>query len=185
MADPYLGPDGWETTPNQLLRQRVDDDEIGFWSGWQFRAYSEINKDAVTVQAFMFSSPIDFILLAQRIELDSGGVRLSAWINGTPGGSWTSVPVIGKNRMANRQKPYYQSQVTLSTGGTFDKTGATEVDLIRIKSATATAQSTNVGAGMDDARGLPAGTYIILLEQIEGSNDAVLGKFELIWEERP
>lgn len=188
MSVATLGASGWQVEPRQVERLRVDDDEIGFWMGWQFRAYAEINKAAATVQAFRFTTPIDFILLTQSLDLDAGAGRMSAWTGGSMGGSWTTIPVIGKNRMLSRPQPYYQSQVTIETGGTFNKTGATEVDLIRVRSATNNTNATNVGRGADDARGLPPGTYVILLEQITGTpanNDAVLGKYEIIWEERP
>jgi hypothetical protein len=171
-------------------RVKVDEGSTGFFLGRETRAYFEfVDKAASAVRVFKVVSPVDFILLAQRVTLDSGAMRVSAWVGGTEGGTFNvSVPVILKNRMSGRPTPSYVPQMSITTGGTYNKTGGTELDLLRIRSATQNTNAVNVGAGGDDYRGLPAGTYYIVCEQLTGTpanNDAVNGKYEIVCEERP
>lgn len=183
---PTLGPNGWQVAPNQVSRLRVDDDEIGFFQGWQFRAYSELSIAVGASVSFRFISPVDFILRAQRMDLDGGGLRAAVFIGAiTPAGVWTPVPVVGRNRMSNkfRPEPFYVPQVTIETGGTF--TGGTEVEVIRVRAASQSVSAATVGASSDDERGLPAGTYYIRMQPLAGVNDTSTGIYTLAWEERP
>lgn len=173
-------------------RQRVDVGQTGFFEGREFRSYFEFSIDAGTSLAvgatrnFRFSSPVDFILQSQIIEVDKGGVRIRAFTGATDGGGWSAVPIIAKNRSPERRQfpiGYYVGQATFSTGGTFS--GGTEVDVLRARTASQSVSASNVGAVQDAARYLPAGTYFLIMQPLAGVNDASEGTYSLSWEERP
>lgn len=170
--------------PSQRLR--VDDGSTGFFAGRVFRSYIEriIPTAGPTVQA-RFTAPIDFILLSQTITLTQGALRMEVFTGATSTGSWTSVPVIGVNRMNERPTPFYTPQCTADVGGDF--TGGTAVDLILLRTAQQNASAQNVAGVIPDGRGLPPGTYHIRFSTLSGGltvNDAAQMVYSLVWEER-
>ena len=170
--------------PSQRLR--VDPGQTGFFAGKFFRTYVEgIVPVGGTAVCFRFTSPIDFILWAQQIELTQGAVRLEVFTGTiTPSGTWTALPNIGVNRMAVRPAPYYTPVCTVETGGQF--TGGTPVDLILLRSGGKDSQQ-NVGGGATE-RGLPAGTYYGRINTLTGGItpvDSAQFVYSIIWEERP
>lgn len=167
--------------PSQRLR--VDPGQTGFFAGRMFRAYYEFSIPNVGPPVyFKFSSPVDFILWSQHLEIDTGGVKLQAFTGATPSGTFTALPAIGVNRMVERPQPYYTSVAGLSIGGTF--TDGTEVDLLRVRAASQLVSATNVDGGQDSERGLPAGDYWIKITPLVGINDTSNGIYRIIWEER-
>lgn len=183
------------TPPSDLLtdggfgasrRLRVDPGQTGFFAGRFFRSYIEalIPVAGPPVQ-FRFTSPIDFILWLQSLELTQGATELRVYTGATPSGVWTQRPVIGVNRMAQRPQPYYAAQCTLETGGNF--TGGTEVDVLKVRTSAANNTAQNVGDSWTE-RGLPAGTYYGRLQTLAGGlnvNDPAQLIYSLTWEERP
>lgn len=183
------------TPPSDLLtdggngasrRLRVDPGQTGFFAGRFFRSYIEslIPVAGPSVQ-FRFTSPIDFILWLQSLELTQGAVELRVYTGATGSGTWTQRPVIGVNRMAQRPQPYYAAQCTLETGGNF--TGGTEVDVLKVRTSAANNTAQNVGDSWTE-RGLPAGTYYGRLQTLAGGlnvNDPAQLIYSLTWEERP
>ena len=183
------------TPPSDLLtdggygasrRLRVDPGQTGFFAGRFFRSYIEalIPVAGPSVQ-FRFTSPIDFILWLQSLELTQGATELRVYTGATPSGTWTQRPVIGVNRMAQRPQPYYAAQCTLETGGDF--TGGTEVDVLKVRTSAANNTAQNVGDSWTE-RGLPAGTYYGRLQTLAGGlnvNDPAQLIYALTWEERP
>jgi len=172
-------------------RVRVDPGQTGFFEGREFRSYFEFSTEASTALAvgatrdFKFVSPVDFILQSQVLELDTGGVRIQAFIGATDGGGWSTVPVIAKNRSpARREFPtgYYVGQATFLTGGTFS--GGTQVDVLRGRTASQSVAAVNVDASQDATRYLPAGTYFLRMQPLVGVNDTSQGIYSISWEER-
>lgn len=169
-------------------RIRVDPGQTGFFAGRFFRSYTEqvIPVAGPSVQ-FRFTSPIDFILWSQRLDLTQGALRLEVFTGATPSGVWTPLPVIGVNRMAERPQPYYAPQVTVDTGGNF--TGGTPVDLMLIRSGTNQGSNSSQNTGGETSeRGLPAGTYYGRFSTLTGGvapTDAAQMVYSLQWEERP
>lgn len=168
-------------------RLRVDPGQTGFFAGRMFRTYTEqvIPVAGPSVQ-FRFTSPVDFILWSQVLTLTQGAVRLTIVTGATPSGVWTSLPVIGVNRMAERPQPYYTSVCTVDTGGNFS--GGTEVDrmIVRASSNVGNQGSQNVGGEVSE-RGLPAGVYFGRIETLTGGVapvDAAQLLYSLSWEER-
>lgn len=171
--------------PSQRLR--VDPGQTGFFAGRMFRSYLEsvIPVAGPPVQ-FRFTSPVDFILWSQILTLTQGALQLRIYTGATPSGSWTPLPVIGVNRMAERPQPYYEPQVTIDTGGDF--TGGTEVDVMLVRcGANQGNQSSQNSGGETSERGLPAGIYYGRLSTLTGGVtviDAAQMVYSLYWEER-
>lgn len=167
-------------------RLRVDPGQTGFFAGRFFRSYIEalIPVAGPSVQ-FRFTSPVDFILWSQVMELTQGALELRIYTGATSTGAWTQRPVIGVNRMAERPQPPYSAQATLETGGNF--TGGTEVDLIKVRTSSANNSAQNVGLTSSE-RGLPAGVFHGRFATLAGGltvNDAAQLLYSLQWEERP
>lgn len=168
-------------------RLRVDPGQTGFFAGRMFRTFTEqvIPVAGPSVQ-FRFVSPVDFILWSQILTLTQGAIRLQVFTGATPSGSWTALPIVGINRMAERPQPYYASQITVETGGDF--TGGTELDrmIVRAASNLGNQGSQNVGGEVSE-RGIPAGTYYGRLSTLTGGvavTDAAQLLYTLSWEER-
>ena len=166
--------------PNRRLR--VDVGQTGFFAGKEFRTFREINIGAGQSLVLKFVVPINVILEQQGIELDSGSLRITNSVGGTPGGSFAeTLPVLGKNNMSERPLPLYVPQVVVTAGGTI--TGATTLDIHRVVAATATAQQSTVGNVVGDERGIAANTYHVTYENF--GSGAATGTLWFIWEERP
>lgn len=168
------------------LRLRVDPGQTGFFEGRMFRNYLEalIPTAGPSVQ-FRFTSPVDFILWQQELDLTQGALELRVYTGAAPSGTWVDKTPIGVNRMAARPLPYYAAQCRFGTGGNF--TGGTEVDLLKLRASAANNTANNVGAQSSE-RGLPAGSYYGRLSTLTGGvtvNDAAQTLYSLLWEERP
>lgn len=166
-------------------RLRVDPGQTGFFAGRMFRNYHEalIPVAGPSVQ-FRFTSPIDFILWAQEMELTQGALELRVYTGATPSGTWTDKTPIGVNRMAERPVPNYAAQCRFGTGGNFS--GGTEVDLLKLRASAANNAASNVGNNFSE-RGLPAGTYYGRWQTLTGGvtvNDPAQMIYSLLWEER-
>lgn len=175
-----LPKDIYTSSTENYRRIRVDTAQTSFFQGRQFRSYYDFSLTASEVRYFRFTSLTDFVLFDQSISVSGGSIRLSVWTGSTPAGTWTNIPVIGKNRMSSIPQPPYISLVTFQTGGTF--IAGTEVEAIRLVSATATAQQSTVGASSGDERGLPASSFYIKIEATSSTPTVV---YSLFWEERP
>lgn len=159
-------------------RLPVDVGQTGFFERREFRISEELNIPTGTSLVYKFVSPVNFILWEQDLSSDANLLKFEAIVGGTEGGSFTPVTIWGKNRMT--EQPVYAGQVTISKGGTI--TGGQVAEVLRIQAAGATAQRSSVGSSVGSERGLPAGTYHLMLSAIGGD---VTGTFALVWEERP
>lgn len=172
------------TGPNRRLR--VDPGQTGFFAGKFFRNYFEaLIPTAGPAVQLRFTSPIDFILWSQVLELTQGAVELRVYSGGTSTGTWTDVTPIGVNRMAQRPQPYYVAQCRLATGGNF--TGGTEVDVMKVRTSAQNATASNIQYSSSE-RGLPSGEYFIRIQTLTGGlqvNDAAQLIYSIVWEERP
>lgn len=184
-----LPHDLYTSNAEGFRRIRVDTGQTGFFTGREFRTFFEFSIPAGQVQVLKFVSLVDFILFEQSLSVDAGGIRFQALTGATEVVTFnTPLPVIGKNRMAQRQSPYYTPVNTVTThatpvalGGAV--TGGTVVENFRVVAANATAQQTTVSGGAQSERGLPAGTFYLRLHNF-GTGTAT-GVYSLFWEERP
>lgn len=156
----------------------VDNDTGGFASGRQFR----FNFPLVIAGAdivIKFTSPVDFVLRKQSFSCIEGGYEFNAYRLGTEGGVFTSAPFYSNNFQSDA--PAYTPQVTIESGGTFTPSGPS-VELVQIKTASATAQQSSVGGAAEGQRGLPAGTYYLVFSELSGAG--ATGIYNLIFDER-
>lgn len=169
-------------------RIRVDPGQTGFFAGRMFRTYLEaVIPVAGPAVSFRFTSPKDFILWVQLLELTQGALRLEVFTGAiTPSGTWTQLPIIGINRMAERPTPFYVPTVTVETGGSF--TGGTAVDLMLIRSGSNQGSNSSQNTGGERSeRGLPLGVYYGRFSTLTGGvavPDAAQMVYSLAWEER-
>ena len=194
-GQPYLLAPGvlerFDTKSGEINgRMRVDVGQTGFFDRRQFRISLEMTIGATPLW-LRFTSPVNFILQRQDIDVDQGGIRMRAYrsTQGAPGGSFaTPVPIWSNNGMD--EAPEYIPQVTIFSGGTFTPSGGqSPTETIRVMSNPGgggpTAGSRNTASG--DAfgeRGLAAGSYYLNFERLSAEADGV-GVFGLLWEERP
>ncbi len=174
-ADPENTDDG--------SRIKVDAQNTGFSRGREFRSFTEITTNSTTPFYMKFICPVDFILLSQELFIDSGAMRLEVFVGSTPSGTWTVSPnTIGKNRMAERTKPYYVQQASIEVGGTFS--GGTLVDLHVLRASSQSVTTSTTGGQLDHERGLPANTFYLKFSQLAGANGTSSGVYYNEWEER-
>ncbi|QGH72501.1 MAG: RecT family recombinase [Myoviridae sp. ctThM1] len=129
------------------------------------------------------------MLFEQTITADAGSIRFQALTGATEVATFnTTVPIFGKNRMAQRKQPYYTPVITITTHAApvvfgSGVTGGTVVENTRIVAANATAQQQTVSGGAQSERGLGAGTYYLRLHNF--GSGAATGVYSLFWEEKP
>lgn len=167
-------------------RIRVDPGQTGFFAGRMFRAF--IRGDipvAGPAHYFRFTSPVDFIIWTQNLELTQGALQLEIFAAPDVSGTWTDITtMLGLNRMAERPTPYYVRQAAIQSGGTF--TGGTLLDVIEVRSSQNNSNANNVGGAFNE-RGLPAGAYYGRLSTLTGGlpvNDPAHYIYTILWEER-
>jgi hypothetical protein len=161
-------------------RLRVDVDQTSFWQGLQYRSFREINIPSGTTEVIKVVVPVNTVLFDVSLTLDASSVRLRTLSGGTAGGTFgTILPVLRKSTMTDT--PVILAQNSLSSGGTHS--GGSDIDVIRLVVAGATAQQSSVGSKPYDQRGVGPGTYYWRLENI--GNAAATGVFSCWWEERP
>lgn len=171
------------TSQREMYRRvRVDPGQTGFYESREFRTFKELDIPTATTYVVRVVVPLNVILFNLTLVLDQGSCRLSTKAGGTQGGVFAeTLPIIRKNNMSERPSPDYLSQVTISAGGTHS--GGTTIDVVRVVAVGATAQRTSVGGQVADERGVGAGTYYFVFENI--STGSVTGVFSAFWEERP
>lgn len=169
-------------------RLKVDIGQTGFWEGREFRISEELSIPSGSEVVFKFVSPINFILTKQSIECDQEGIKFEAFRSsqGTEGGTFNQdVAIYGNNIQAGT--PPYTGQISITTGGTFTPealpTGKA-VEVIRLRTASATAQRTSVGGAVSGERGLAADTYYLKFTNLTGSGTAG-GTYALTFQEQP
>lgn len=176
-------PHGLYTSEREDYRRiRVDVAQTGFFEGREFRTFKELSIPIEGVYVVKAVVPIDIILFALELDVDAGGVRMTTKLGGTEGGDFSeTLPIIAKNRMSTVPQPPYTAQTVLTAGGTHS--GGTAIDIVRVLSANQQNSRTTVGSRVSDERGVAAGTYYFVLENL--SNTAVSGTFKAWFEERP
>lgn len=166
----------------RFSRLKVEQGSAAFSAQRAFRAFYEFNIALATRRVIRFTSPINFLLKAQQLNVDTGGIRGSANVGVTPSGVYTVFPAFGMNRATPLVG--YTQQATVATGGDF--TGGTATEVLRVRSANATAQTTTVGGDAGTTgRLLPPGDYYILLEPLASVSGASTGVYSIEWEEYP
>lgn len=172
-------------------RFKVDPGETGFFARRMWRVSHEFSGAGVvgaTPVVFKVSIPVNFIIHAQSLQVDIGGIAMRAYRGnqGTEGGTFgTAVPILSNNFMT--EEPAYTFQASILTGGTFTVTpGQVAVETIRVRTSGATAQQTSVGGQTFDHRGLfSADHFYLVFSKLSGVAGDSEGVYSLLVEERP
>lgn len=166
----------------RFSRLKVEQGSAAFFAQRAFRCFYEFSIATATRRVLRFSCTVNFFLRSQQLSVDTGGIRATANIGVTPTGVYTTFPAFGMNRATPLLG--YVSVATVATGGDF--TGGTVTEILRVRSANATAQTITVGGDSGPTgRFLPAGDYYILLEPLPGVSGASTGVYSIEWEEYP
>ena len=165
-----------------FARVKTDPSNTAFWEGKEYRISHEYSITATMVLKFVCAR--DFILQQQLLTCDQDAVRLAIYrsTQGVEGGTFgTTIPVRKSNFMSFI--PDVTTATTITTGGTFTPNGGeVPVEVLRIRSAGATAQKATIDGDTFDERGIAAGTYYLVLSILAGNNPQ--GVYNLKWEER-
>lgn len=173
-------------------RLRVDPGSTGFFEKREVRAYREFSQPLGTHiptgqrSLLRFISTVNFILRFFTIVADNGQIRAVFYAGGTPTGSFTTVPIFATNSMTELPATY-TPQIAAAIAGpgiaaAVAISGGAERDVIRLKIENSTGSATTSGTTSDSERGLPAGTYYVLIENIGAGNFE--GVASVLWEER-
>lgn len=165
-------------------RVKVDPGQTSFFEGREYRSYKELNIVGSATYVVRVVVPTNIIFNQFQIDLDNGWVRAGSYVGGTPGGVFAeTLPIFMKNNMSVGPDKRYTptAGVVLTAGGTH--TGGTELDVVRVKTATSNANVNTVGAGSGDERGIAAGTYYFRFLNL-GALEIVTGVVHMAWEER-
>ena len=174
--------------PNRRLR--VDSGQTGFFARrmWSLSyEFSSTNPIAGTPLVFRLIIPTNFIVHAQFLSVDQGGLTLRTYeaSQGVEGGVFgdTYTPS-SENSMT--EYPAYAFQSQIGSGGTFTpNVGQRPLTPLRVRTSGATAQQSSVGQGAVSEKGRGAGTYYAVLSRMTGIAGDCTGVYNLVIEERP
>lgn len=182
VADGHAIPHDSFTTDDKTKRLKVELGSTGFEQGRAFRLAYPIDGTltALEPKTIKFSSPIDFKITKQEINIVLGYVKFEALIGSVVEILPFNTPVtsFGLNRAST--VPAYTPQVVLTDGGTFS--GGTVVETILTKTTSNTNKAGTVGAESGSSRELPAGDYYLRFTGLSVPVDAV---YYLEYEELP
>jgi len=166
------------------IRLRVDPASTGFFAKREYTLSVETNIPAGEKQLIRFVSTGNFIVTTLAMDIDAGATKLTTWSGGTPTGTFSDLTPRAANTMTEGPVTPAATMAVSATapGGAVALTGGTQIDVLRIVAANATAQASTIGAHQDSYRGRPAGTYYVLMENIDGG--ATTGVFRIRWEQR-
>jgi hypothetical protein len=83
-------------------RLPVDVGQTGFFERREFRISEEISISNGAELVYRLESPVNFILWEQSYQCDENLLKFEAIVGGTEGGTFTPVPIWGKNRMSEQ-----------------------------------------------------------------------------------
>lgn len=180
-------------TPAQVTAQdtrfgrlKVEQGTAAFFQQRAFRAFFEFTVATSSFQVLKFSAPINFFLKSQQCSVDTGGIRVTANVSVTPSGTYTPFTAFGVNRSSPLLGYSQQCIVSAGVAGVSTFTGGTVTEVLRVRSANATAQTITVGGDQGTTgRFLPAGDYYIKLEPLSGVTGSSTGVYSIEWEEYP
>lgn len=167
-----------------VRRLQVDVGQTGFFAGREFRAFRELQVGATPyiVRVVVPGSLKGMNIQDMRLTCWQGSIALRAWRLGTPGGSWTSVPIWPNNAIPD--VPGYVGAVTIDQGGTLTSPSQQSDALIAYANETGKSSVTSLSA-LHGERGLGPGTYYLEFSRLAGTTVDGLGVFSAVWEERP
>ena len=157
-------------------RAAVDSELASFYAGTQFRTFKEITLASGASLVVKMVRPVDLVLRKFAMRVNEGEMRCEIYRGATPGGTWSgTLPIIPKCEASIRPLPLYASQCTLTSGGEL-------YDLMHVKTAGASGQSSTVGDEMSDTLGIPKDSVGIYKFTNPGNSSATC-IFTMWWEE--
>lgn len=166
-------------------RLRVDPGSTHFFKGRHYRTFRELDLTPPAGLIIKAVVPVNTILLDFNVDLISGSLKVEVLTGGVEGGSFAEIlPVFPCNSMTEVPVPA-ANQVVMTAGGTLAATPTpiTVRDVFRAQVAAQGNQATGTGAGQDDVRGVPPGTFYFRLTS--SGSDHAIGVLHARWEERP
>lgn len=172
----------------------INDGTSEFFVGHEFRNYLEFSTQSgnaipsgqrILIRAVL---GVNTVLTLALATIESGQLRIRSIVGGTPTGTFSAaMPSIKANAMTTT--PVYASvnAFTATAPGlpaAVTLTGGVDSDVVRLKAAAQNNNSQSVGAMAESARGLPAATVYILLDNVHAT-DAAEGIIKFRWSERP
>lgn len=178
-----LPTDVLSSTTLGVRRVRVDVGQTGFFAGREFRAFRELTITATPLIVRVTVPPALKGILIQDMQLTcwQGSIAARSWRLGTPGGTWTSVPVWPNNAIPDAAG--YVGQVTIDQGGTLTTPSQQSDALIAFANETGKSAVTSLTT-LHGERGLAPGTYYIEFSRLPGTTVDGMGVFSAVWEER-
>lgn len=172
-------------------RLQVDPGSSGFFDRREFRIFREfataLGTQIPTGQRVLlrFVAPLNTILTMGQITVDSGHARITTYLAGTPTGAFSALPIYSANTMSDVAAYVPVVTVDITAAGLPAAVAITgsPLDVLRLKVSTAGGQAQSIGTSGDVERGIMAGTYFILIENLGA--DVLEGVLKLRWEERP
>lgn len=166
------------------VRLRVDAAQTSFFAKREYTLSVELNIANTFKQLIRFVSTGNFIVELLGVEIDAGALKMTTWSGGTPTGSFSALTPVAANTMSEGPSAPASTMTVSGTaaGATVALAGGSQIDVLRVVAANATAQASTVGETQDSYRGRAAGTYFALLENI--GSGAVTGVFRIRWEQR-
>lgn len=180
-TEPWWPSDIFSSRKKGFRRLQTEDGDTAQNEGRVFRISRELSFSD-TPFVIRFTSPIDFKIRFQSLSVDTGGIVMRAYRDGTESGAWTPVNVFGTN--AASFVPSYTRQIAVDSGGAVTPVGPS-AETLRVRTSGATAQKTTVSASGSGDRLLGAGTYYLVFSRLADVTGTVEGVYTLRYEEFP
>lgn len=186
-----FGPSDLLTSPRFGSRRlQVDQGSTGFFENREFRFFREVTIPAAESRwTRVIVEPGDFgiIIKLQRLAVDAGAIRFRAWRDTSPVGLTFSAPASPLSGLfANNNLPsapaWEPKTIIENAPEDAAPVGGEVAEIVRVRSAGATAQKSTVGQAVIGERGIGPGVYHLQFENI--TNDPATAVYELIYEER-
>ena len=171
-------------------RLRVDVGQTGFFARrmWSLNyEFGSANPIAGTPLVFKFIIPVNFIVHAHSLTVDSGGVALRTYraAQGVAGGVFgTAYAPESENEMTEATEYVFQTQI--SSGGTFTPNALQRpLTPLRVRTSGATAQASSVGGSTVSEKARAPGEFYAVLARMTDVSGNCTGVYNLVVEERP
>lgn len=160
-------------------RLKTEQGDTAYDEGRKFRAFYDFTGVTMpVVLKFVIDKPINLMLSTQ--EVHDGALRYRVFTGGVEGGTFsTTIPSLRINNKAG--VPIIDSGVTLTTGGTLDVTGQAVNDIVYVRTAGASGQTSTVADTTLSDRGFPPATAYVVVDQIPGGNKSPEGVLKYEW----
>ena len=173
--------------PSSVKRIRSDRVQVepsfgGFYAGTTFRAFKEITLAANASLNIKMTRGVDLVLRKFAMHVKEGEMRCEVYRGATPSGTWNDAISIIPCCEFSDLPASYATQCTLTSGGSY--TGGTLYDLMHVRTAGASGQSSTVADEATDALGIPKDS-VGMYHFTNPGNSSSTCIFTMLWEELP